>query len=102
MQHVSEWIVPHSMILIQCEIKAAITFRIWRNSLSRRFARFSIRVIAESGLLYTLTSIAAFCMVFPTSFSGYAIASALPRQYEKCRTMRNQVHRSFHPAHFPA
>ncbi len=65
------------MILIQSQTKAAITFRIWRNSLSRRFARFAICVVAESGLLYTLTSIAAFCMLFPNSQSGYAIATAI-------------------------
>ena len=65
------------MTLIQSEIKAAITFRIWRNSLSRRFARFAIRVIAESGLLYTLTSIVAFCTMISDSLSGYAIASAI-------------------------
>ena len=65
------------MILIQSEIIAAIAFRIWRNSLSRRFSRFAIRVIAESGLLYTLTSIANFCAVFPGSSLGFAIATAI-------------------------
>jgi hypothetical protein len=52
------------MILILREIKAAIIFQIWRNSISRRRARFAVRVIAESGLLYTLTSIATCCGVF--------------------------------------
>ena len=79
----------HSMKLIQSEIKAAITFRIQRNSLSRRFSRFVIRVIAESGLLYTLTSIATFCTVFPTSGwhnNGFSIASAIVcHQCFECR-----------------
>ncbi len=65
------------MILIQSQIKAAIIFRIWRNSLSRRFARFAIRVIAESGLLYTLTSIAAFCTFLINAPNGCAIATAI-------------------------
>jgi hypothetical protein len=63
------------MILTQSEIKAAIIFRIWKNSLSRRL-HFSIRIIAESGSLYTLTSIAVFCMMF-FGPNGYAIASAI-------------------------
>ncbi len=68
------------MILIQSDITtAAITFHIWRNcTLSRRLARFTIRVIAESGLLYTLTSIAAFVtMLLPSSLNGFVIASAI-------------------------
>ncbi|KAF8343635.1 hypothetical protein F5887DRAFT_1075734 [Amanita rubescens] len=56
---------------------AIITFRIWKNSLSRRFARFVIRVIAESGLLYTLTSIANFCTVIINSYNGVFITSAI-------------------------
>ena len=70
------------MILIQSEIKAAIIFRIWKNSLTRR-TRFAIRVIAESGVLYTLTSIAAFATnMFPntngsTSDNAYAMVSAI-------------------------
>jgi hypothetical protein len=67
------------VILIQSEMKAAIIFQIWRNSLSRRFARFAIRVIAESGLLYTLASIPAFFIVILGSPDGlgYTIASAI-------------------------
>jgi len=65
-------------IAINVYATSAITFLIWRNSLpGRKFARFAIRVIAESGLLYTLTSIASFCMVFPSSPVGYSIASAI-------------------------
>jgi hypothetical protein len=50
---------------------------IWRNSLSQRISRFVIRVIAESGLLYTLTSIATFCMVFISPTIGSVITSAI-------------------------
>ncbi len=64
------------MILIHSEIKAAIIFLIWRSSLSRRF-RLAIRIIAESGLLYTLTSIVAVCVVSRASSIGYPIASAI-------------------------
>jgi hypothetical protein len=66
------------MILIQSElIKAAIILHIWRNCrLSRRLARFTIRVIAESGLLYTLTSVAAFGAVF-ISTEAFTIGSAI-------------------------
>ncbi|KAF8347934.1 hypothetical protein F5887DRAFT_671807 [Amanita rubescens] len=43
----------------------AIILKIWRNTLSPCLARFVIRVIVESGLLYTLTNIATFCaMIF--------------------------------------
>ncbi|KAF8716627.1 hypothetical protein AX14_012251, partial [Amanita brunnescens Koide BX004] len=52
-------------IVINMYTTSAIIFRIWRNSLSRRFARSVIRVIAESGLLYTITSIATLAVVFP-------------------------------------
>ena len=52
------------MILILREIKAAIILQIWRNSLSRRHTRFVVRVIADSGLLYTLTSIATCNAVY--------------------------------------
>ena len=53
--------------------------------MSRRFARFAIRVIAESGLLYTLTSLAAtFSMAFLSSGTGFTIASAIvPRPTER-------------------
>ncbi|KAF8342398.1 hypothetical protein F5887DRAFT_1283775 [Amanita rubescens] len=66
-------------ITINIYATSAIIFRIRRNSLSRRFSRFVIRVIAESGLLYTLTSIATFCTVFPAGGhnNGFSIASAI-------------------------
>jgi len=64
------------MILTLGEIKAAIIFQIWRNSVSRRFTSFSIRVIAESGLLYTLTSIAVVCVSLKSS-NGYTITTAI-------------------------
>ncbi|KAF8333004.1 hypothetical protein F5887DRAFT_1080459 [Amanita rubescens] len=66
-----------STIIINIYASSAIILRIWRNSLSRRLARFAIRVIAESGLLYTLTSIVAFSMVFPTSNVGFLMADAI-------------------------
>ena len=59
------------------KLKAAITFRIWRNSLSRRFARFAIRVIAESGLLYTLSSIASLYMAISNSTHGLSTVTAI-------------------------
>ncbi|KAF8330670.1 hypothetical protein F5887DRAFT_78613 [Amanita rubescens] len=65
-------------IAINIYATSAITFYIWRHCrLSRRLARFAIRVIAESGLLYTLTSIAAFCSLFPNFPGGFSIASAI-------------------------
>jgi len=36
-------------------------------------AIFAIRVIAESGLLYTLTSIAALCVIFAKYADGRAM-----------------------------
>ena len=65
------------MVSIQYEIQVAITFRIWRSSLSRRFAHFIIRVITESGLLYTLTTIPALCLAFPYPSNGFGIATAI-------------------------
>ena len=64
------------MILIQSE--AAIIFRIWQNSLSRCFCRFAIRVVAESGLLYTLTKIVTYGTSVgksPEFDNGFNIAS---------------------------
>ncbi|KAF8347388.1 hypothetical protein F5887DRAFT_1281090 [Amanita rubescens] len=59
------------------KIEAAIILKIWRNSLSRRFSLFAIRVIAESGLLYTLTSIAVlFAMLFGTKLM-FAVTNAI-------------------------
>ena len=66
----------HCMILMQSE--AAIIFRIWRNTLSRSFCRFAIRVVAESGLLYTLTKIVTFSTTVgesPEFSNAYTIAS---------------------------
>ncbi|KAF8338659.1 hypothetical protein F5887DRAFT_1077593 [Amanita rubescens] len=53
-----------STTIINIYATSAIIFQIWRNSISRRRTRFAVRVIAESGLLYTLTSIATCCGVF--------------------------------------
>ena len=68
--------------------KVAISFHIWRKCrLSRRLARFSIRVIVESGSLYTISTIVTFGTVFLTdSLNGYAIATAIVcHQWIKCR-----------------
>ena len=94
-----KWIdLLHSMILIQNEIKGAIIFRIWRTtSLSRRrprFARFSIRVIAESGLLYTITSIVVLCTMILNCNDGYAIASPIVchQWIESCQDCISPTH----------
>ncbi|KAF8341129.1 hypothetical protein F5887DRAFT_1076558 [Amanita rubescens] len=63
-------------ITINIYATSAITFRIWRHSLSRRFTHFAIRVIAESGLLYTLTSIAVLGTVSNLS-NWFSITSAI-------------------------
>ncbi|KAF8342373.1 hypothetical protein F5887DRAFT_1076172 [Amanita rubescens] len=64
-------------ITINIYATSAITLRIWRNSLSRRFAHFAIRVIAESGLLYTITSIVNVCTLFPSPNIGFTTASGI-------------------------
>ena len=74
MQRVSEQIVLHFMMLIPRKIAVGIILQIWRNSFSRRLTRFAIRVIAESGLLYTLTSIATCCAVFLSPDHWFVIA----------------------------
>jgi hypothetical protein len=52
--------------------------QIWRNSLSLQRFRFTIRVIVESGLLYTITSIVTFCLeLMPSDEGALAIASAI-------------------------
>ena len=85
MQRVRNGIILHSMILIRSKIEAAIILKIWRNTLSRRLCRFAIRVIAESGLLYTLTIIAVFCTQFSTAESAFyfQITNAIVCHY-KC------------------
>ncbi len=65
------------MILILSKIEAAIILKILRNSFSRRFFRFAIRVIAESGLLYTFTTIATFCILLLNRDIGFAVTSAV-------------------------
>jgi hypothetical protein len=55
---------------------AAIIVQICRKSSMARLrfgAIFAIRVIAESGLLYTLTSIAALCVIFAKYADGRAM-----------------------------
>ncbi len=66
--------VFHKLIL--CIIEAAIICKIWE-SLSRPLSRLTIRVIAESGLLYTLTSIAVLCVVFINVPGAFPIANAI-------------------------
>ncbi len=80
MQHVCEGItLPSMMILILSNIEAAIIVKIWRNTLSRHLCRFAIRVVAESGLLYTVTSIVTFCMLFLNVPGGFMIATTIVR-----------------------
>ncbi len=78
MRHVRNGIILHrSVILILGKIEAAIILQIRKNSLSRSFARFAIRIIAESGLLYTLTSIAAFFTLLFSPTDILLLASAI-------------------------
>jgi hypothetical protein len=77
MQHVREEIIFDFIILIPSKIEAAIILKIWKKSFPRSLSRLSIRVIAESGLLYTLTSIAAFCALLLSPDSGFLIANAI-------------------------
>lgn len=55
-----------SAILILNFARAAIIIQIWRESEHTRRLRsiFTIRAVAESGVLYTLTSIAALSAIF--------------------------------------
>ncbi len=48
------------MILILIKNEAAIILKIWREAFSHRLARFAIRVIVDSGLLNSVTSIVTF------------------------------------------
>ena len=64
-------------ILISSKIEVAIILKIWRKSFPQSLTRFSIRIIAESGLLYTLTSITAFCTLLSSPDTAFLIASAI-------------------------
>ena len=77
MPHVRDVITLHSMMLTLSKIEAAIILKIWRNSFSRRLSWFVIRVVAESGLLYTLTTIATFCTLFLNHSTAFAVTSAI-------------------------
>jgi len=55
----------------------AIIRKIWRNSLSLRRFHFVIRVIVESGLLYTLTSIPTFVVLFRRDQEPFKIVAAV-------------------------
>jgi hypothetical protein len=79
------------MILILKETEAAIILQILRNSFSRRF-HFAIRVIAESGLLYTLTSISTLSAVLLCPDNWFAITSAIV-----CRKELNAAGGLSHP-----
>ncbi|KAF8342389.1 hypothetical protein F5887DRAFT_356498 [Amanita rubescens] len=61
-------------IAINIYATSAIILQIWRYSVSRRLTRFAIRVIAESGLLYTLINIATCCAVFLSPDHWFVIA----------------------------
>ena len=85
MQHVCDEIFLHSMILMRSEIKAAIILKIRRNSLSRRLSHFAIRVVAESGLLYTLASIASFfTSLLDIYFLAFTVTNAIVCYYYQC------------------
>ena len=78
MRHVRNGIIlHHAVILILGKIEAAIILKIRKNSLSRSFSRFAIRLIAESGLLYTLTSIAAFFTLLLSPTDMLILTSAI-------------------------
>ncbi|KAF8330666.1 hypothetical protein F5887DRAFT_999837 [Amanita rubescens] len=66
-----------STIIISIYATSAIVVKIWRNTVSRHLCRFTIRVVAESGLLYTITTIVTFCMIFLTVPGGSQIAAAI-------------------------
>ncbi len=77
MQHVREEITLHFIILIPSKLEAAIILKIWKKSFPRSLSRYSIRIIAESGLLYTLASIAAFCALLLSPDAAFLIANAI-------------------------
>lgn len=79
MRHVRNGIVLHSVILTLGKIEAAIILRIWKNCFTRSLSCFSIRVVAESGLLYTLTSIAAFFTLLLSPTDILLLTSAIVR-----------------------
>ncbi|KAF8330641.1 hypothetical protein F5887DRAFT_1081488 [Amanita rubescens] len=66
-----------STIVINIYATSAIILKIWRNSFSRRLSHFAIRVIAESGLLYTLTSIAVFCASLRGAHITFLVTNAI-------------------------
>ncbi|KAF8712011.1 hypothetical protein AX14_013161 [Amanita brunnescens Koide BX004] len=69
-----------STIMINIFATSVIILKIKRNSLSRRLSHFAIRVIAESGLLYTLASIVFFCALLTaisTNFVFHSVSNAI-------------------------
>ncbi len=86
MQHVRDGIILHYMILIRSKIEAAIILKIRRNFFLSRRLYFAIRVIAESGLLYTITSIAVFFALLlgtnGTNTAIYSITRAIVCYYQ--------------------
>ncbi|KAF8631869.1 hypothetical protein AX15_002139 [Amanita polypyramis BW_CC] len=53
-----------STIIINIFATSATIFQIWRNSIFPHPLQFTIRVVAESGLLYTITSVVSACLLF--------------------------------------
>ncbi|KAF8342378.1 hypothetical protein F5887DRAFT_1076177 [Amanita rubescens] len=66
-----------STIAINIYATSVIILKIWTKSFPRSLSRLSIRVIAESGLLYTLASIAAFCALLLSPDTAFLIANAI-------------------------
>jgi hypothetical protein len=66
------------MMLTYTETEAAIIWKISRDSFSGRL-RFTIRVIVESGSLYTLTSIATFFVLFRRDQEAFKLVAAIVR-----------------------
>ncbi|KAF8342392.1 hypothetical protein F5887DRAFT_1076188 [Amanita rubescens] len=66
-----------STIVINIYATSAIILKIWRNSFSRRLSQFAIRIITESGLLYTFTTIATFCVLFLNHDTAFVVTSAI-------------------------
>jgi hypothetical protein len=62
-------------------MEAAIMLKIWRNHLSPRLCHFAIRVIAESGLLYTLTSIAALFALLLGTNMAFSVTNSIVCYY---------------------
>ncbi|KIL69463.1 hypothetical protein M378DRAFT_786654 [Amanita muscaria Koide BX008] len=65
-----------STILINVCATSAIIWQIWKNCISPHLLRFATRIVADSGLLYTFTSLLLLCTI---SVDNAAQGLELPR-----------------------